>query len=104
MPIMSRRPPDPSGEEPRSEPEIIPPSRAHASDSTVWASASVRGRRVYVARLGPFTIIILLLAIALFAALLVLLLIGAFVIWIPVIILLIAAAAVSAWWRRLFRG
>lgn len=102
---MSRRPPDPSGEEPRSEPEIIPPSRAHSSDRTVWASASVRGRRrVYVARLGPFTIIILMIAIALFAALLVLLLIGAFVIWIPLVILLVVAAAVSAWWRRLFRG
>jgi hypothetical protein len=101
---MSRRPPSPSGEEPRSEPEIIPPSRAHESDRTMWASTDARGRRrIYVARLGPFAIIILLFGIALFVALLLLLLIGAFVIWIPILILLIVAAVISAWWRRLFR-
>jgi hypothetical protein len=101
---MSRRPPSPSGEEPHSEPEIIPPSHTRPSGETIWTSADVRGRRrVYVARLGPFTIIILLFAIALFAALFLLLLIGAFVIWIPVVILLIVAAVISAWWRRLFR-
>jgi hypothetical protein len=101
---MSPKPPTPSGEKPRSEPEIIPPLRGEARGESMWHSVDGRGtHRIYVARLGPFSIAMLLLAIALLAAILVILLIGTILIWIPVVAFLIATAIVSAWWRGAFR-
>src|SRR6516225_9547956 len=63
-------------EQPRVEPEIIPPSdvrsrRAGSFDGT---------QRVYVARVGPFGFAMVALAIAALAMLLFLLVLGAFVI------------------------
>jgi hypothetical protein len=70
----------------------------------MWHSVDSHGtRRIYVARLGPFSIAMLLLAIALLAAILTILLIGTILIWIPVVAFLIGTAIVSAWWRGPFR-
>jgi hypothetical protein len=101
---MSPGPPTPSGEEPRAEPEILPPLRGEARGEAMWQSADDHGtHRIYVARLGPFSMAMLLLAMALLAAILVILLIGTILIWIPVVAFVIAIAVVSAWWRGAFR-
>ena len=101
---MTPRPPTHSSEEPRSEPEIIPPQREKIRGNAILTSVNEHGtHRIYVARLGPFSIAVLLLAIALLTAVLVVFLIGAFLLWIPVAALLIAIAIVAAWWRGFFR-
>jgi len=87
---------------PRSEPEIIPP-KSGDTRGVIWTSVDERGaHRIYVARLGPFSVALLLLAIAAIAVVVGILLIGTFLIWIPVFVLLIAGATISAWWRRTF--
>jgi hypothetical protein len=97
---MSSRPPTHSSEEPRSEPEIIPPLREEVRGDTMWSSVDNRGtHRIYVARLGPLSIAVMLLGIALLAAVLLVLLIGTFLIWIPVVALLMGTAVISEWWR-----
>ena len=88
-------------EQPRVEPEIIPPSdmrsrRAGSFDGT---------QRVYVARVGPFGFAMVALAIAALAMLPFLLLLGAFVILVPLAGLLLAVIiAVGLFrvliWRR----
>jgi hypothetical protein len=92
----------PSNERPRSEPEIIPPEHIE-SRSVKWTSFDRSTHRIYVARLGPFSVAILLLMLATFVAILSLVLIGTFLIWIPLAVLLIAAALISGWWQRTFR-
>ena len=93
----------PSNERPRSEPEIIPPEHIEAR-SDKWTSFDQRGaHRIYVTRLGPFSVAVLLLMLAALVAILSLVLIGAFLIWIPLAVLLIAAALISGWWQRMFR-
>jgi hypothetical protein len=94
---MSSKPPSQFSDQPRSEPEIIPPGHGKIP-GIAWAS--VGERRIHVTRLGPFSIALLLLAIATITALVGILLIGTFLIWIPVIALLIAGTTISTWWRR----
>jgi uncharacterized protein (DUF697 family) len=87
----------------RSEPEIIPPPAGLRDRDAKWFPADEPGtRRIYVARLGPFGVLVLALGIGLFAALTLVIAIGAFLIWIPIVALLIAAAVVSALLRELF--
>jgi hypothetical protein len=70
----------PGIEQPRVEPEIIPPGDVRSRR----AGASFDGtQRVYVARVGPFGFAMVALAIAALAMLLFLLVLGAFVILIP---------------------
>ena len=57
-------------------------------------------RRVYMARPGPFTIILALAILALIAMVMLILLLSVAVIWIPVVIVLIAAFVLSMYWRR----
>jgi hypothetical protein len=67
-------------EQPRVEPEIIPPSDVRSRR----AGGSFDGtQRVYVARVGPFGFAMVALAIAALAMLLFLLVLGAFVILVP---------------------
>ena len=96
-------------ERPRVEPEIIPPDRDGGSGN--WRRApdgpwrgggfeQIHGRhRVYVGRVGPFGIALLLLAIAAVIALVLIAVLSAVLIWIPVI----AVAVVVAAFFRLFR-
>ena len=96
-------------ERPRSEPEIIPPDRDGGSanwrrtPSNPWHGRGfdeIHGsHRVYVGRVGPFGIALLLLAIAAVIAIILIAVLGAVLIWIPVI----AAAVVIAAFFRLFR-
>ena len=82
-------------EKPRVEPEIIPPDRARARPSAAWIHES-GVHRIYVGRVGPFGIGLLLLGIGLFAAMAILLVLGLFLILIPVAGLLLAVAVISA--------
>jgi hypothetical protein len=101
---MSSKPPARSSERHRPEPEIIPPSRGRSRADAMWASVDERAtHRIYVARLGPFSIAILLFAIAVLAAVFLVLLIGTVLIWIPLVALLVVAAVISTIWRRAFR-
>lgn len=94
----------PSNERPRSEPEIIPPEHIKSRGGVKWTSFDQRGmHRIYVARLGPFPVAILVLMLAALVTILSLVLIGTFLIWVPLAVLLIAAALISSWWRRIFR-
>jgi hypothetical protein len=96
-------------ERPRVEPEIIPPDR-HGGDAdwrrtayTPWRGGGFdeihRTQRVYVGRVGPFGIALLLLAIAAVIAIILIAVLGAVLIWIPVV----AAAVVIGALFRLFR-
>jgi|ERR1051326_87396 hypothetical protein len=96
-------------ERPRAEPEIIPPDRDggqanwRRAPRTPWPGSGfdeIRGtHRVYVGRVGPFGIALLLLALAAVIAIILIAVLGAVLIWIPVI----AVAVVIAAFFRLFR-
>ena len=98
----------PAGEKPRSEPEIIPPdsgdrqSRSSAEGIRVFLDGG-GVRRIYVARLGPLGIFVLVLMIGILFAMMLVLVLGAFLIWIPLVGLLVAAAIVSSLLRAYFR-
>ncbi len=99
-------------ERPRYEPEIIPPDhgdRQSDGRNTPWHSSNWRGspfggarsaQRIYVTRVGPFGIALMLLAIAAIVAIIVIAAVGALLIWIPVV----AAVLVIGALFRLFRG
>jgi TM2 domain-containing membrane protein YozV len=89
-----------------TEPEIIPPSagaRLRDSDA-MWVSFNERGtHRIYVTRLGPFSLVLLALGIGLLAALVFVLAIGTFLIWISLVALLVTATILSTLLRQRFR-
>ena len=98
---MDQRP-VPGAEQPKVEPEIIPPGEAYRRRR--GARTSFDGtQRVYVARLGPFGFAMIVLALALIAALIFLLVLGAFVILIPLAGLLLAVAVAISLLRGPFR-
>jgi len=95
-------------ERPRSEPEIIPPDRAERRGSEyVWMTVDEHGgtQRIYLARPGPFAIIVALLLAGLVLAAIVLLLLGLVLVWIPVVVLVLAALVLAGYiryyWARL---
>jgi fatty acid desaturase len=102
-----RDPHDPGASRPRSEPEVIPPDHTGRSRrGGIWVSIDENGstRRVYMARPGPFTIILALAILALIGVVMLIVLLSVAVIWIPVVIILIAAFVLSVtfrqyWWR-----
>ena len=89
-----------------TEPEIIPPSaeaRLRGSDA-IWTSVNERGtQRIYITRLGPFSLVLLVLGISLLAALVLVLVIGTFLIWIFLVALLVTATIIFALLRQRFR-
>ena len=97
-------------ERPRYEPEIIPPD--HDGQHSGWRHTPFRDsrgnpfghthttQRVFMTRVGPFGIGLVLLAIAAIVLIVVIAAIGAVLIWIPVI----AAVLVIGALMRLFRG
>ena len=91
----------PGKEKPRSEPEIILPGDLGGRPMRDGYNFDVHGtQRIYVARLGPFGIIVLGLLVALTAAVISIVLLGAVLIWIPLAVLLVVAAVVSDLLRR----
>ena len=92
----------PPSQEPRTEPEIIPPGRADGGSARdAHAYVDVRGvHRIYVARLGPFRILLLALVIAFIVAVILFVLLGAALILIPVVALLVTATIIAGLLRR----
>lgn len=79
---------------PRAEPEIIPPGAPLPRGGDGGFDARFT-QRIYVARLGPFGMLLVALAVAVVAVVILLLVAGAMLIWIPLAALTIAAAVVS---------
>ncbi len=100
---MAKNPNQP--EQPRVEPEILPPDRSGGSGGRGWPPpygyTGQSTHRIYVSRIGPLGFALLLLAIGLFSGVLLLVLIGAALIWIPVVAVLVIIAAISGLLRRL---
>jgi hypothetical protein len=88
--------PNQQGEEPRSEPEIIPPRRI---DDSINAHVG----RVYIARFGPLGTILLTLVVGLLSAVLMVLLFGALLVALPAVVLLVTAAIVAGLLRVYFQ-
>ena len=102
---MARRSNKP--EQPRVEPEIIPPDRTrHSMDwrQPAWRPYGSTGGdgayRVYVGRVGPLGIAMFVLAFAILAAAIVVVVIGAILFWIPIVALAIVAAGIFRFLRR----
>ena len=90
---MSRSPLPP--ETPRSEPEIIPPDRS-GQGRMRWESVDQHGtHRIYVSRVGPFSIFGFVLLFGVAVAALIALFLGAVLIALPVIAVLIVIAIVA---------
>jgi hypothetical protein len=93
-------------ERPRTEPEIIPPDRSgRQSDwrNSPWRDAFTGARgtqRIYITRVGPFGVALLMLAIVAILAIIVIAIFGLVLIWIPVLAVIVVAAALF----RLLRG
>jgi hypothetical protein len=91
-------------ERPRAEPEIIPPNRTGQQD---WSNRrdhvfthSRGSQRVYVGRLGPFTVVLLMLALAAMVAIILIVALGAVLIWLPIVVLLVVGGALARVLRR----
>lgn len=89
-------------EQPRVEPEILPPDRSRGRG---WPPphgySQARGTdRIYVTRMGPLGFALLTLAIGLFAAVFLLILIGTALIWIPLAAALLVIAAIVRFFGR----
>jgi len=86
-------------EQPRSEQEIIPPARGRTQayqSGPEWFAGRERGTsRIFVARLGPWSIVGIVLLIGLFTGAVLAILLGALLIAIPVVGLLIAGALIA---------
>ena len=99
-------------ERPRVEPEIIPPDRnPRRSDwrhqawrrqtwQPFFSTAADETHRIYVARLGPFGIALLMLIVGIVVGLIILAVIGAVLIWIPIMLMLVAVGAILRLLRR----
>jgi hypothetical protein len=102
MPRKSNKP-----EQPRVEPEIIPPDRTRQGMD--WRQPAWRpygpgeaggSYRVYVGRVGPFGVAMLALALAILAVVTVFAIIGAVLFWIPIVALVVVVAAIFRFLRR----
>jgi hypothetical protein len=94
-------------EQPRVEPEIIPPDRGGRQfdrRQSPWRPSGftqARGtHRIYVTRLGPFGFGLLMLAIAAIVALIMIAVLGVVLFWIPVVAVVIVIAALFRLLRR----
>ena len=92
--LMSK-PPKPQSEEPRSEPEIIPPD--HAERGTE------RGR-LYIAKPSPLGLILVALIIGFLSAAALVVLLGAFLFLLPLAVLVATGVIVAGLVRFYFRG
>jgi fatty acid desaturase len=95
-------------EQPRTEPEIIPPGRAHEASrreaSAIWISMGPGGtQRIQFGKPRFSSLVFLVLAVAFLTAMILVVLFGAVLIFIPVVILLFAAAVVTGLWQRFFQ-
>jgi hypothetical protein len=97
---MTEQPPKPPPEQPRYEPEIIPPGATRDPFGSQSPFGSQGTQRIYVGRIGPLGIIMIALAVGFVVALVLVLLLGAFLLWIPIVAVLFTVGLVSALWRK----
>jgi hypothetical protein len=94
-------------EQPRCEPEIIPPSRgrtqAYQAGPDWFAPREGGSSRIFVARVGPWSLIGIVLLIGLFTGAILAIMLGALLIAIPVVGLLIAGALIANAFRARLR-
>lgn len=98
-------------QQPRSEPEIIPPDRSgerwrsQAGGPHVWISfdRTGGGRRIHMARPGPLGVVVALLLTGLIFAAVVLVLLGVVLFWIPALIFIVVGLVLSGYLRRTWR-
>jgi hypothetical protein len=98
--MSDRYPSDPGSERPRSEPEISPPERARSHGIWVTVDEQDGTQRVYMARPGPFTIVLAFAVLGLIGLVALILLLSLALIWIPFVIVLVLAFVLSVYWRR----
>jgi len=97
---------DGTPERPRFEPEIIPPDGSRRRGAPRYPGAldaatfTGEAHRIYVGRIGPVGIALLLLIAGILAAIIFVAALGAFLIWIPIIALIVAAGAIFRLLRR----
>jgi hypothetical protein len=91
-------------EEPRSEPEIIPPGRNNGWPQGSWSRAfDERGaHRVYFRKIGPLGVVVGSLVVAGIAATMLLVMLGLLLIWIPLVGLIAASLLITGWLRGYF--
>jgi hypothetical protein len=88
-------------EQPRVEPEIIPPDRSgRYSPWRPYGFAETRGARIHVTRVGPFGIALLMLAIAAVVTIVMIAVLGAVLIWIPIVAVALIVGALLRVLRR----
>jgi hypothetical protein len=88
-------------EQPRVEPEIIPPDRSSGySPWSPYGFTETRGTRIHVTRVGPFGIALLMLVIAAVATIIMVAILGAVLIWIPIIAVVLIVGALLRLLRR----
>jgi hypothetical protein len=82
-------------EQPRSEPEILPPTHGRRHPyQTEWYAAS-GSSRIFVARPGPWSMFTIALLIGLIAGATLAILLGTLLIVVPIVALLIAGMMIS---------
>ena len=86
-------------EQPRCEPEIIPPARgrtrAYQAGPDWFAGREGGSSRIFVARVGPWSIVGIVLLIGMIVGVTLAIVLGALLIAIPVVGLLIAGALIA---------
>jgi hypothetical protein len=100
MPNHSNEP-----QQPRVEPEVIPPGRGRReflSDQDDWAYArgATGTHRLYVGRIGPLAILMLMLFVGLLAGVILVLALGAVLLWLPALALVASAGLLLRLLRR----
>lgn len=82
-------------EEPRSEPEILPPPHARRNPYRAEWYAASDSRRIFVARPGPWSLFAVALLIGLIAGATLAILLGTLLIVVPIVAALIAGMMLS---------
>ncbi|ABD85828.1 hypothetical protein [Rhodopseudomonas palustris] len=100
---MSDPTPKPQAEQPRVEPEIIPPGAGYDPARNRNFFHESFSERIYVTKIGPLGMIGLVLTIGVVFAVILVLLLGAFLLWIPIVGLLVAFGLVAGILRPYLR-
>jgi hypothetical protein len=85
--------PNPQSEEPRSEPEIIPPGQARHNAPQMRVVLDTE--RLYFVKPGPLGTILTVLIVGLLLTVMLIMLLGAFIVFLPLVVLFITAAIIA---------
>jgi len=100
---MTDKRPHPQSEEPRSEPEIIPPGGTERGRPRMRFYIDDRIGRVYIAKPGPLGTILTVLIAGLLLTLMLIMLLGAFLVFLPVVVLFVTGAVIAGLLRIYFQ-